>query len=265
MSELNIFLPAIIASLLISTMMGCIGIFLLWRNMLFTGMALSQSAMLGSICARIAHINPLFGSFVMTFFCNTFLNTRIPGTSISKESLIAFVYIVLNAVTILLMVRFPSLQTGKHDLLGGDVLYLTYNDVLIIAAMFYVVMLVVAKMFSRWTRLSVYEQENGFISRKDNWLFYIIMVVSVSFSVRWTGLLFTFGSFLLPGMFVQLIAKNASKVLFPIIIFTACTCLTGLLAGLFLDIPLACSIVICMALCLVTTLVFKALKPFFNK
>ena len=258
MENYTFFLAPVATSFLLAVMMACLGIFILWRRMIFVGIALSQSAGLGTVIGYICGINPFFSGLSATLLAVGLINVSFSEKVLHKDNINAFVYVFCSALTILLLVLFPTLEWGENEIFGGNLLYTSFDDLMVIIPFFILFLGLFVKMKRQWVILAIHDQENNPIKKRgQDRLFFILLAMVIALTSRWAGLLFTFGTLLFPALFVHLIAFSLKNIFYALVLFTLVITAIGVGIGFLFNLPLGIAVVICMGATVVITKLIK--------
>lgn len=246
MNEMYIFLPAITGSVLISLIMGVLGIFIVWRRMVFVALALSQAAGIGTIMGYILRLNPEICAATMALAGAGVINIRFKDKILHKDNLNALVYVLSSAASFFLLVIHPSIEWSPEKLFGGNLLYLVAEDLKSISILCIIFLILVLKLKNDWIRLIVNEQEGIYKKTGQEILFFVIITTYIALASRWAGLLFCFGSLLFPALFVNLIAAKVKHTILIAIVYSSFCSILGVYLGLKFDLPLGIVIILIM-------------------
>ncbi len=246
MNEIHLFIAPVLGAVMISAMMGTIGVFIIWRRMVWVSIALSQIAGLGVTVGHVLGLNPVFCALVSSYAGAFTINISYNNKVLHKDNINAILYIVSSVVTLLILAVNPSSEWGAEQLFNGDLLYLTYSDIAVTLSAFVIFMTVLFSCRLPWIRLIVYEQEGMETNRPHNILFFIILAGSIAVCSHQAGLLFCFGSMLFPALCVNILRINSRYSLICAGLFSVVSALTGIFFALRYNLPFGLSIVLCM-------------------
>jgi|GEM_PF-2822288 len=247
MEGIKFFIPAIFGALLISVMMASIGVFIIWRRMVWVSIALSQTAGLGVAAGHVLGVNPVFTALISSYAGAIIMNISYKDKVMHKDNINAILYILSAVTTLLVFVVNPSTEWNTEQLFNGDLLYMTYRDVLITAIAFGVFITILLFSYSRWIRLVVYEQEGMEINKIHNFLFFIVMAGAIALCSHQAGLLFCFGSILFPALFVNILKIRPKYCFISAGLFSVLSVVMGIYIGFKYNLPFGLSITLFMS------------------
>jgi zinc/manganese transport system permease protein len=234
MNTLDILLPAFIAGLLVLATHIPLGIKVLERGVIFADLAVAQIAGLGVIIAGllglteqpllvqiIAAVSALSGAALLSW-----IEDRLSEV---KEACIGLTFVLAASLGILLMSR--DAHAGEHlkDLLVGQILWVSNNQLIATAVLSAVLLLAWYRMRSRLQHLG----------------FYALFALAVTASVQLIGIYLVFASLIVPSLATYRLQRNRIK-------FAWLTGIAGYAIGLLLsawfDLPAGAAIVWTMAI-----------------
>lgn len=242
--ELDIILPAFLATVLVLSTHVPLGTEVLRRGIIFIDLAIAQVAGLGVIAAYALGWEAegwgvqaaAVGAALLAAAVLRFTDRRWPD---SQEAIIGVAFILAATAGILLLAGNP--HGGEHlkELLVGQVLWVTYAQLPFVAA-------VMGGVLAAWY---------GFRDRLHGFGFYALFAFAVTASVQLVGVYLVFASLIIPALATRRIEGRSLRI--------ACgygVGLVGSLAGLVLsvsaDLPAGAVVVWCLA---ITALLFAQL------
>jgi len=231
--ELNILYPAFIAGMLVLSTHIRLGMKVLARGVIFADLAVAQIAGLGVVIASLLDLteHPVLVQLIAaaSALCGAGLLTWIENRLAAvKEACIGLTFVLAASGGILLMSR--DVHAGEHlkDLLVGQILWVSTNQ-LIATAILTAVLLALWK----WTRL-----------KNSNLGFYGMFALAVTASVQLVGVYLVFASLIVPALATYRIKHRRT-------LFAFATGIAGYALGLLLsawfDLPSGATVVWAMA------------------
>lgn len=243
MNDMLFFLPAIVSSVLLSVMLGWIGLFMVWRRMVYAGIALCQTASLGALIGHITGFQPVITGFAAIMGGVWMINIPYRDKILHKDNITACLYIIASTLTLLLLAVAPTVDWGISNLFGGSLLYVKSSDLIVITAIFVPFFAVLAVKKTAWIRIAVYEQEGYAGHVREGILFFVLISVIIAVTANIAGVLFTFGCLLFPALCGHLMKAGLKKIFFVVALYSVLASLTGSICGLLCNLPLGISIV----------------------
>jgi zinc/manganese transport system permease protein len=187
--DLSIILPALLAGLLVLATHVPLGAQVLNRGIVFIDLAIAQIAALGVILAGMADLDPqgwmvqaaAGSAAVLGAFLLTWTEKRWPAV---QEAQIGVLFVLAATGSLLLLAHNPHGGEHLRDLLSGQILWVSYQQ-LILPAIGTVLILLALRMFGeRVGRLG----------------FYLIFALAVTASVQLVGVYLVFASLIVPSL-----------------------------------------------------------------
>jgi zinc/manganese transport system permease protein len=233
-ATLGILWPALVAGILVSVSHVPLGQQVLKRGIVFIDLAIAQVAALGVIVAHTAGLEltgwmtqvaavaaALLGALLMTW-----TERKRPEV---QEALIGILFVLASTAQILLLANNPHGGEELKDLLAGQILWVS-TEQLVRAAVLTVLFVAV---WTRWRH------------RMGHAGFYVVFAVMVTMSVQLVGVYLVFTTLIVPAVSTYRHAANRQQVLGYGLAFASY--LVGLAASVLTDLPSSAVIVWAMA------------------
>lgn len=238
-----------VAGLLVLATHVVLGAEVLRRGIIFIDLAIAQVAALGAVAASLTEFDELFHGMGHDFAAQlaagvaaaagalllTWCERRWPDI---QEALIGLVFVFAAAAGILLLARHPHGGEHLRDLLTGQLLWVNWAQLLPVAVLYAVVLALWAGPARRWPRLG----------------FYLLFALTVTASVQLVGVLLVFTSLIAPAV------ATRALVGWPRLLFAYLSGATGYALGLglslYADLPAGATVVCCMCLISMASLLF---------
>lgn len=233
--DMSILGPAMLAGCIVLTTHIPLGRTVLQRGIIFIDLAIAQIAGMGVIAAgtlfeadsgMVVQMSA-FGAALLGAIGLNFCGRRWPEV---QEAIIGCTFVLAATGSILLLANNPHGSEQLTNLLGGQVLWVTYEQLwvpLIIS-----VLLLVLLQLDR--------------SGTDNLIFYLAFTVAVTTSVQLIGVYLVFASLIIPAIFTRNLAALS-------LIWAGTIGIAGYAGGLLLsallDLPASPLIVWMLAIC----------------
>jgi ABC-type Mn2+/Zn2+ transport system permease subunit len=264
---------ALAAGLLVGCLCAYLGIFLILKRIVFVGVALSEIAAaglalglslqswLGGAAESAPEISRLV-SLVVTLVGIVLFWIPIAERRISRESLIGYAYAAAGAVAVLLVAKNPTGELHDLDLLSGNLLLVDASDLAVIAAVTAAIGLLHAALRKEFLFVSLdFETATaaGLPGRFYDFLIYLSVGATIATAMRLVGVLFVFGSLVIPALTGLLLARRLRQATFYALAAAAAGVVSGLLASFWLDLPTGAAVVVAYALLFLSAVVLRRL------
>lgn len=223
--DLALVLPALVAGMLVLATHVPLGQEVLKRGIIFIDLAIAQMAAFGVMAATV-WLGDVEGIWLQLIAAASAVGASVLVLWLEKryphvvEALIGLLFILAASGGILLVSHAPHSDELLHDLLVGQILWVTSSQLLWVAGLYTV-------LLALWF---------GFRSQRS-WLFYLVFSLAVTASVQLVGVYLVFASLILPALATRSLPLSSVRLVFAYLIGIA-GYLGGLLFALLLDLPM---------------------------
>ena len=207
--DLSLFLPPLVACLVIVAIHSYLGLHVIAREVIFVDLSLAQMAALGSTVAILAGSQPdstsalLYALGFTTLGAAVFALTRTTEKGpVPQEAIIGIVYVMASAAAILVADRTPRGGEAIKDILVGSLLWVTWPTIIRLAGIYAVVGLFHWVLRRRFLTISFDPDialAKGWRIRWWDFLFYLSFGLVITFSVPIAGVLLVFSFLVVPA------------------------------------------------------------------
>lgn len=230
------------AGLLVLATHVVLGIDVLRRGIIFIDLAIAQVAALGAVAASLTDLDALLHGFGprglgaqiaaalaagVGALLLTWCERRWPDI---QEALIGLVFVFAAAAGILLLAHHPHGGEHLRDLLAGQLLWVSWQQLLPVAVLYIGVLALWFGPAQRWPRLG----------------FYLLFAVTVTASVQLVGVLLVFASLIAPAVATR--ALDGRRRIVAGYLTGAAGYAIGLGLSLYADLPAGATVVCCLCL-----------------
>jgi zinc/manganese transport system permease protein len=253
--DLGLFLPPLVACLVIVAIHSYLGLHVIAREVIFVDLSLAQMAALGSAVAILAGSQPdstqafLYALGFTTLGAAVFALTRTAGHGrVPQEAIIGIVYVVASAAALLVADRTPRGGETIKDILVGSLLWVTWPAIGRLAAVYAVIGVFHWVLRRRFLTIS-FEPEtalaNGWKIRWWDFLFYLTFGVVITFSVPIAGVLLVFSFLVVPAAIAFQFARGQGALAVVSWIAGTLASAAGLWVSFHYDLPTG-PVIVCM-------------------
>ena len=230
--EYDFMRRAFFAVLLIMPLFSLLGTLVVNNGMAFFSDALGHSALTG------VGIGVLLGladqSLVMVAFAVVFalLMNRIRHSRLSSTDTVIGVFSSCGVALGLELLSRGGGFSQHQSLLIGDILSISKNQLLVLAATLVIVLLLWLLCFNRFHAVSIspaLARSKGIAAGWTDNLFVVVIAVVVMMAIRWVGLLIINAMLILPAAAARNVARGMRSYHLTALIFSLFAGLTGLL------------------------------------
>lgn len=232
-----ILLPAFALCALMIATHTYLGLHVLARGIIFVDLALAQVAALGVSVAFLMgwDVHGLYAQatalgFTMIVAVVLAKLRDIPDKT-AREVIIGCIYVVATAAAIVILSRSSQGMEELKSMFSGNILWVRWEEVALLAAVYAVLMVLHAVFFRRFKALSFDEpaaRKNGF-----TWelLFFMSFALVITLAVNLAGVLMVFAFLIIPAFAASLLAHS----FFARLALGGALAMLGSIAGLWLS------------------------------
>ncbi|MGZ8443196.1 MAG: metal ABC transporter permease [Candidatus Binatia bacterium] len=249
-----ILFPALLGSVILAFVCPLVGAHLMLRRRVFLGLTLPQIAACGVACTFWLHhalgfthgtggerLLAMAGSLLFTLAGMGLLAYLDRHATGSPEGRLAAAYALASAVTILFIVLNPAGELEILNLLKGEVISLSKEELKLLAIV-YGVIYVGLVLFRREFLLNSFDRDLSFLltGGSAQWSFwlYVLCGFSIAIGVIMAGPLLVFGFMVLPPLAARALAHGMSSFLSLSSLIGIFIAVLGFYLSVRLDLPL---------------------------
>jgi len=238
---------ALVTGIFMAVLCGALAIFVVLKRIIFVSVTLAQVSSAGVALALLLGWNPLLASLAamlggVAIFSSQPLEKRIP-----RETIIGAAYAASSALGIVLVAKSAQGEAHMLNLLFGNILAVTSQDVYLMAAVC-IIALVTYKLFYKELLASSYDAEVaatlGIKVRLWEMLFYLMLGVTIAVSIKVAGVLLVFALLVAPGMVGLMLGDRLRSATWIAVVSAVVPVIGGLYLSYIFDLPPAATIVL---------------------
>ena len=265
MFQLNFMVQAFIAAVITGVLLSYMGVHVVGRGIVFVDLALGQisslgvafAAFIGTGVTSIPLIFTLVGALLMSFI-------SISDKRLKQEAIIGILYAFASALTVLLISKTPHGDSDIQEVLFGNILSVSWEQIKIIGIIFGAITLLQLVFFGKFFSLTK-SFENGEVHKKTifniwNFLFYISIGLAIVFAVKINGVIPVFSFLIIPAVSGILLSKNNTVVFIIAVFISILASFLGLNFSFHYDFPAGSSIVAVLGGIFILASVVKLVK-----
>ncbi len=250
---LLLFREAFAGTLLIAIACSVLGVYVVYRQMVFVAAALAQLSSAGIALAGFLAGFGLGGLFTnelgvssavtlagVVFFAHEAARHRLP-----TDSRLGLAYVLAGAAAVLLAARTAGMDVHEF-MLRGNILGITGGDVLLILAVVVIVLVVHAAFFKEFLFVS-FDREmaatQGYRVGAWNLLLHLTIGAMIAISMAAAGVLLVFAFLVVPGVTGVMLGRSVKAVFTWAVISGVLSSAVGFVLSVGLDLPTGPTIV----------------------
>ena len=258
--DLSLFLPPLVACLVIVAIHSYLGLHVIAREVIFVDLSLAQMAALGSAVAVLAGRQPdstsafLYALGFTSLGAALFALTRTEEKGrVPQEAFIGIVYVVASAAAILVADRTPRGGEAIKDILVGSLLWVSWPVIARLAAVYAVIGAFHWALRRRFLTISFQPETalaHGWSIRWWDFLFYLSFGMVITFSVPIAGVLLVFSFLVVPAAIAFQFTRRYGALAIVSWLVGAAASAAGLLVSFRYDLPTGPMVVVMFGLLL---------------
>jgi zinc/manganese transport system permease protein len=248
MFQLPFMVQAFAAAAITGILLSYMGVHVVGRGIVFVDLALGQisslgvafAAFIGTGMTSIPLIFTLAGALLMSFI-------NIRDKRLKQEAIIGILYAFASALTVLLISKTPHGDSDIQEVLFGNILSVSWEQITSISIVFGSIALVQGVFFRKFFALtkSFENGENHLIGIFNFWnfLFYISIGLAIVFAVKINGVIPVFSYLIIPAVSAIMLTKSNKWVFVIAFVISIIASFFGLGFSFKYDFPAGSSIV----------------------
>ena len=252
----------LVACVILPPLLVWLGLHVVQRGIIFIDIAMAQMASLGFCVGALWHLeleDPLNIAIALGFTivgAALFSFTNKSGSEVPQEATIGIAYVVAAAAAVLILSRAAHGDEEIKNMLVGNILLVTKEEIARTAGLFAFVGLVHFIFRRQLLRVSFARgdaRSEGMKVRAWDFLFYALFGLVVTSFVRIAGVLLIFSYLIVPAVCAVLLARTIGRRMLTGCIVALLGGVGGLFASFYADLPSGAAIVCALGILLAAT------------
>lgn len=230
----------IATALLTAAVCAWLGVFVVLKRIVFVSVAMAEVAGLGVAFGFFFGLNPQFAAIGFTFLAALLFWLYAISGRAGRENLVGYIYCLAAALGIILLAMNPLAHAHGLDIVSGNFLYARRPEIMVLAFISGLVM--VGQVFFGKEFMTVsfdrdFARSTGIRAAAWEFLLYLSLGLVISVSMRLSGLVYVFGSLLIPALAGLLLGRRISAIFIIAVVFALVNTLAGFSLALVRDLP----------------------------
>ncbi|MFQ5647128.1 MAG: metal ABC transporter permease [bacterium] len=231
---------AFLAGMLITALCAYLGVFILYKRIVFVGVALAELSALGVVLGVSFGLDHHLSSLLFTMGGIIYFGFFQKESRVSRESVIGLIYALAAALTVLALSQNPGVEASGLDLVSGNLLFVSTHDIMTLVAAAIVIAVLHYLLFKEFVFVS-FDRETaatlGLNTRLYELLLYFSFGLAISVSMKIAGVVFVFSSLIIPAM-IGLSLSSKNRWIFTIAVLSGLfSCFWGIFVSFQGDLP----------------------------
>ena len=256
----DFLLYALISGIALAVVAGPLGSFVVWRRMAYFGDTLSHSALFGVALGLLLEISPSLMVLGVCLLLAVFMVIMQQQQSLAADTLLGIMAHSSLAVGLVTLSFMPSVRVDLMGYLFGDLLAVSFNEVLLIVLGSILVLGLLGYFWRNLLALTVDEElakVEGLPVTQLRLVLMLLIAVVIAVAMKVVGVLLITSLLIIPAATAQKLARSPEQMALMASVIGVFSVLGGLSMSWHLDTPAGPSIVVCAALCFVLSLLIR--------
>jgi len=247
MLSLSFLLERLIIGIFSSVMLSYLGVYIVFRRIVFVCIALAQIITCGYVFGLFVNINPYFTSFIFSLIGILLFTLNIHSDKLPKESITALSYITSLCLSMIFIAKSAQAESYLLNVFSGDILTVEQNEV-ILSIVVFVLFFIVQGLFHKQFVFTSFDPETAEVHgyNKFFWdlIFYSLLSLAFITTIKTTGIIFSFGFVAIPAAFATLVFGRIKRIFIYSCICSSFSTIGGFVISYILDLPTGPTIVL---------------------
>ena len=248
--EFEFFRNGSIVAVLIGGLCGLIGVYVVLRGMSYIGHGLSHAIFGGAVVSYVMQWNFYIGAGAWGFLAALLINQTVRRTKIGADAAIGVITTASFAIGIALISRYRKFTRNFYAALFGNILGVTPDDVIVIAAMTLVVFLLILVMYKQLLFTTFDREVAQVYGVRTEWietLFAFALAATLIASMQVLGVTLIAAALVVPAITARLLTDNFNRMVALSVGIGAFSGFAGMLISFYADVASGASIVLLQA------------------
>jgi ABC-type Mn2+/Zn2+ transport system permease subunit len=259
--QYDFFLHGLLAALLVGSLCGLLGVYIVLGKMSYIGHGLSHAVFGGAVVSDLLGLNFYIGAGVWGFGAAVLINYITTWREISADVAIGIVTTASFALGVALMSRVRHFTQDFEAVLFGNVLGVATSDLVLISVVALAVGLTLL-LFYKQLLFSTFDAEvaqvSGVPTRAVRLVFALVLALTILVSMQVLGVTLIAAAIVIPSATARLLTHNFATMLGVSTMLGGLTAVLGMYLSYYCDIASGASIVLFAALVFVGVLASRS-------
>lgn len=261
--QFEFFRNGVIVSLLVGALCGLIGVYIVLRGMSYIGHGLSHAIFGGAVVTYVMAWNFYVGAGLWGFLAALLINQTVRRTRISADAAIGVVTTASFAIGVALISRYRHFTRSFDAALFGNILGVTTQDVWVVAAVTFVVILMIFFLYKQLLFTTFNAEVAQVYGVKTQWvdtLFSLALAAALIASMQILGVTLIAAALVVPAITARLLTDNFNRMIILSVLIGTVTNLVGMYLSYYIDVASGATIVLVQATCFGLSLLISSIQ-----
>ena len=229
---------AFFASIFISILCPCIGIFLVLRRYSMIGDTLSHASLAGITMGLLCNQSPILSAFIFTSICGALIEF-LRSYFRKYTDLILTIVLSLSVGIAITIISSGKLHANADSFMFGSILTVTQSDMIMVLILSVISVLALIFLYHQMLYIA-YDEDAAKVAgvrvKLINYIFSILVASAISVSIRIVGVLVLSSMIALPVATALQLGKGFKLTLLYSIVFSVVDIMSGLFLSYYLNV-----------------------------
>lgn len=259
----DFFVRAILAGIGIAIIAGPLGCFVVWRRMAYFGDTMAHCGLLGVAIGLFFSINLVLGVLMSCVAVAFLLVVLEQSRGLATDTLLGILAHTSLSLGLVVISFMPSVRVDLMGYLFGDILAVSFNDIVLIYAVAAVSLVCLGLIWRPLLALTVHSglaAAEGIATKSLHIIFMLMIAGLIAVAMKVVGILLITSLLIIPAATSRPLARSP-EAMAVYAVFAGCLAVAmGLAASMVFDTPSGPSIVVSAACLFVTAMVFSSVR-----
>lgn len=261
--QFEFFRYGFIAAVLVGALCGVIGVYIVLRGMSYIGHGLSHAIFGGAVASYVLGWNFYIGAGLWGFVAALLINQTTRRYRIGADAAIGIITTASFAIGVAIISRYRRFTTNFDAALFGNVLGVTLNDILIIAAVTVFTMAIIFFLYKQLLFITFDREVASSYGVRVEWidaLFAFVLAAAIIVSMQTLGVTLIAAALVIPPIVTRMITDSFSHMMVGSVLIGALTAAMGMYLSFQFDVASGAMIVLIGAFLFVLALGLREVR-----
>ncbi|MBI5747229.1 MAG: metal ABC transporter permease [Nitrospirae bacterium] len=241
------FLRGLLAAILIGSLCGVIGVFIVLRGMSYIGHGLSHAVFGGAVVSYLMNLNFYIGAGFWGFISALLIKRITKTKKIGADAAIGIITTASFALGVALISRVRRFTRNLEAALFGNILGVTAEDLYVIAAVLTISFIAIFLLYKELL-FTTFDKETAEVFGVDtdrvDTFFSLILAAAIIASMQVIGVTLIAAALVIPAITARLLTDSFHKMIILSLLFGMLTAIAGMYASYYLNAASGATIVL---------------------
>ncbi len=261
--QYEFFVKGAIAATLVGGLCGFVGVYVVLRGMSYIGHGLAHAIFGGAVVSYVMSINFFVGASVWGFVSAVLINMTTRRQKIGADAAIGIVTTASFALGIALISRYKTFTRSFDAALFGNILGVTYGDLLAIVAVVAATALIVIVAYKQFLFTAFDPEVAQYYGVRTGWvdsMLALVLAASIVVSMQVLGVTMIAAAIVIPPIIARLLTNSFGSMMLLSAGVGAFCGLGGIYLSFYVDVSSGATVVLFSAALFVAALGYASLR-----